>query len=134
MHQYRVRMNTQAKLTKSFRGSLVECLRLHERGELSVEQLRLAVDELEQQPALRQDILYIQTLFSSVTSPVNGMSLIQGGEVWGMPDDPDEWPYQSVLEAINDGWRVISFPNLALMMDTSKTYGMGCEFILEKLG
>jgi hypothetical protein len=81
----------------------------------------------------KQDLLYLQTLFSSVTSKVNGMSLIQGGEVVPSPENPDDWPYQSVLDAINDGWRVISFPNLALMMDNSETYGMGCEFILEKI-
>jgi len=127
--QYSQRMNSRSLSKDVSRDSLRECLRLHERGELSVEQLRRAVEE----PAQKQDLLYIQTLFSSVTSQVNGMSLIEDGEVKPMPDDPADWPYHSVLEAINDGWRVISFPNLALLMDESKTYGMGCEFILEKL-
>jgi hypothetical protein len=122
-------MNSHVQSKNASKDALHECLRLHEKGELSVDQLRRAID----QPNQRQDILYIQTLFSSVTSPVNGMSLIENGQVQAMPDDPEDWPYQSVLEAINDGWRVISFPNLALMMDSSKTYGMGCEFILEKL-
>ena len=84
-------------------------------------------------PHRKQDLLYLQTLFSSVTSEVNGMSLIQAGEVVSAPEDPEDWPYKCVLDAINDGWRVISFPNLALMMDDSETYGMGCEFILEKI-
>ena len=47
-------------------------------------------------------------------------------------EDSKDWPYQSVLEAIRDGWRVVQFPNLALLMDESRTYGLGCEFILEK--
>ena len=121
-----------APVTSLLAESEPECLRLHVRGELSVEQLRKAIEDLDRKPAQRQDILYIQTLFSSVTSPVNGMSLIENGQVQEMADDPDNWPYQSVLDAINDGWRVISFPNLALMMDNSQTYGMGCVFILEK--
>jgi hypothetical protein len=29
-------------------------------------------------------------------------------------------------------WRVIQFPNLTLMMDERRTYGLGCEFILER--
>ena len=34
---------------------------------------------------------------------------------------------------MNDGWRIISFPNMGLMMDESRTYGLGNEFIMEKL-
>ena len=33
-----------------------------------------------------------------------------------------------------DGWRVVKFPELALMMDESRTYGLGFEFILERSG
>ena len=62
------------------------------------------------------------------------MAMVEDGQVRTLPDDPEQWPYQSVLEAINDGWRIISFPNQALMMDSSQTYGMGCEFILERIG
>jgi hypothetical protein len=112
---------------------LAECLALLRGGGLTVERLQEAVDSLNTDGCCRQDLLYLQTLFSSVTSPVNGMALIQGGQVVPAPEDPDQWPYASVLDAINDGWRVISFPNLALMMDDSETYGMGCEFILEKI-
>ena len=66
-----------------------------------------------------------------VASPVHGMTLVSNGEL----TEPDEahWPYRTVLEAIRDGWRVIQFPNLALMTDESRTYGLGCEFILERL-
>ena len=45
----------------------------------------------------------------------------------------DEWPYNSVLEAMDDGWHVIKFPEMALMLQEDKTFGLGCEFILEKL-
>ena len=48
------------------------------------------------------------------------------------PADPEEWPYRTVVEAIRDGWRVIQFPNLALLLDEKRSYGLGCEFILER--
>jgi len=60
------------------------------------------------------------------------MRVLIDGEFDDGPDEPEDWPYKSVLEAIRNGWRVISFPNLALLMDESKTYGLGHEFILEK--
>ena len=64
---------------------------------------------------------------------VNGISMIVDGEVQEVPEDPEDWPYSSVLEALNDGWRIVSFPNMALMMDDSITYGVGNEFILERI-
>ena len=54
------------------------------------------------------------------------------GELGDGPSDPNDWPYKTPLEANRDGWRVIQFPNMALIMDESKAYGLGCEFILER--
>ncbi len=123
--------------TDELAGELQECVRLMEAGRLSVERLRACADAARAQAGnrqrQRQDILYLWTLFSSVTSKVNGMALIEDGVVKPCPEAPDDWPYRSVLEAMNDGWRIISFPNMALLMDDSKTYGLGNEFILEKL-
>ena len=48
------------------------------------------------------------------------------------PEDPDDWPYKTVLEAVRDGWRIIKLPELALAMDDSRTYGLGHEFVLER--
>ena len=114
---------------------LQECVRLLESDRLPAERLRTCAEAARTLGGngQRQDVLYLWTLFSSVTSKVNGMALVSGGEVRACPEDPEDWPYQSVLEAMNDGWRIISFPNMALMMDESKTYGLGNEFILEKL-
>ena len=57
----------------------------------------------------------------------------QGGAIVAPPDDPDDWTYQSALDAINDGWRVISFPNMALLaLSADDPHGLGFEFILEK--
>ena len=83
-------------------------------------------------PEQRQDLLYLQTNNTSVASQIVGMALVQNGEVVADLPDADQWPYATVLDAIRDGWRIISFPNQALMMDESRVYGLGCEFVLEK--
>ncbi len=44
----------------------------------------------------------------------------------------DDWPYEKVVDALRDGWRIISFPDMALSLDENRTYGLGFEFILEK--
>ena len=61
------------------------------------------------------------------------MTLVQNGEMIAPPADADAWPYQNVLDAINDGWRVVSFPNMALLaLSADDPQGLGFEFILEK--
>lgn len=81
----------------------------------------------------RQDVLYLQTQSTSPGSTVVGMLLIEDGVLSEGPLDPDDWPYQTVVEAIRDGWRIISFPNMALLtVDEKEFYGLGFEFILER--
>jgi hypothetical protein len=82
---------------------------------------------------VKQDLLYLQAATTGLTSPVHGMLLVENGEISEGPQDPNAWPYQSVLDAIRDGWRVVQFPNLALLTDESRAHGLGCEFILERL-
>ena len=81
----------------------------------------------------RQKLLYLQAQSTAVDSGVIGMSIVEDGQVHEGPDDPAQWPYKTVLEAINDGWRVVKFPEMALIMEEDKTFGLGCEFILEKI-
>ena len=80
-----------------------------------------------------QQLLYLHTQTTGVDSEVLGMALVENGQILEGPDDPAEWPYDSVLEAMNDGWRVVKFPEMALLLQEDKTFGLGCEFILEKL-
>ena len=82
---------------------------------------------------MSQDLLYLHTEKTSITSPARGMRILLDGVLSDGPEDPEDWPYKTVLDAIQDGWRVIKFPELALMADEGRTYGVGCEFILEKL-
>ena len=81
----------------------------------------------------RQKLLYLHTSTTGVDSEVIGMALVENGQILEGPDNPAEWPYNSVLDAMNDGWRVVKFPELALLLQEDKTFGLGCEFILEKL-
>ncbi|MCC7265476.1 MAG: hypothetical protein IT369_23470 [Candidatus Latescibacteria bacterium] len=79
-----------------------------------------------------QSLLYLQVRNTNPGSQVVGMSQFSGGRMLEPPADPADWPYQSVLAAIEDGWRVVCFPNLALLMHEAIPQTLGCEFVLEK--
>ncbi len=81
----------------------------------------------------RQDVLYLQAVTTSPGAAVVGMLLVEDGELREGPSNPDDWSYQTVLDAVRDGWRIISFPNMALLaVDEKEFYGLGAEFILER--
>jgi len=101
------------------------------QGRLTEDSLRQAL-ELPGAAGKHQDLLYLQASTTSVVSSVVGMSMVCAGEVIEGPAAPEQWPYQTVLAAIQDGWRVIKFPELALLLIGEGTVGLGCEFILEK--
>ncbi|MCZ0938121.1 MAG: hypothetical protein OXJ55_05770 [Caldilineaceae bacterium] len=111
---------------------LVNCIGAFQDGSLSEEMLREALETARSDNGKCQDILYLQAVTTSLASQVQGMLLMENGEIADEIADPDEWPYQTVLEAVRDGWRVVQFPNLALLLDETRTYGLGCEFILER--
>ncbi len=110
------------------------CLRELRDGTLTEPKLKHAFEKVAEGGSGRQDLLYLQTQSSSLDSPVHGMALVRDGDILEGPPNPNDWPYQSPLDAIRDGWRVIRFPDMALMMDESRTYGLGFEFILERWG
>ena len=113
-------------------SKIQSCIEEFKRGELTEEKLNQILEDLAGAAPRCQDLLYLQTNSTSLTSKAHGMSILQDGEISEGPPNPDDWPYKTPLEAIGDGWRVIQFPNMALMMDESRTYGLGCEFILER--
>lgn len=111
---------------------LEDCIKGFRDGTLSEEALQDALATANRIVSKNQDILYLQAASTSLTSQVHGMSLMQDGQYADEIPDAADWPYQTVLQAIRDGWRVVQFPNLALLLDDEKTYGLGCEFILER--
>ena len=106
-------------------------------GTLVEADLQQALDRLDgtsdDDSPKQQRLLYLNTGNTGVDSQVLGMALVENGEILEGPDDVEEWPYNSVLEAMDDGWRIIKFPEMALLLQEDKTFGLGCEFILEKL-
>src|SRR5690348_11523651 len=84
-------------------------------------------------PSLRQNLLYLIGTSTSLNSSVVGMSIFENGELSDGPADTSKWPYRSVADALNDGWRIIQFPIIVLPpMELGLRY-VPCEFILEKI-
>ncbi len=117
---------------EQIKQQVARCIAELRAGELAEASLQGILAALDEPPPQRQELLYLQATTTSVTSDVVGMLLVQDGEVSEGPADPDEWPYPTVLAAMQDGWRVIRFPDLVLTLDESRSYGLGYEFILEK--
>ena len=110
------------------------CLEALKRGELTPDRLQAVIDSApDRGPGKRQSLLYVQTSHNAVHSDLLGYTLVINGEAQPGSHNRAEWPYRSVADAIKDGWRIISFPNTALLMDPDNTYGIGPEFILEKM-
>ncbi|MCZ6676230.1 MAG: hypothetical protein O7E52_03160 [Candidatus Poribacteria bacterium] len=109
-----------------------QCIDELRQGKLTEGRLRQILDSLADMEPKRQDLLYLQASGTSLASGVVGMSIVLDGQISDGPSDPEDWPYQTVIDAVRDGWRIIKFPDMALLMDEERTYGLGCEFILEK--
>ncbi|MDE0080593.1 MAG: hypothetical protein OXO50_23940 [Caldilineaceae bacterium] len=110
---------------------LEECIEQLKRGELTEQRLRDLGKALGINGSKRQSLLYLQTATTAVTSDVIGMLQVADGNVSDGPFDPADWPYKTVLDAINAGWRVIRFP-AQLLSSHSPDRHVTCEFILEK--
>ena len=108
------------------------CIEALKKGSLKEGDLR-QIDALADDSSKRQNILYLQVRRASLTSDVIGMSLFEDS-VFHDPPAEEQWPYRSVAAAMADGWRIIKFPEMALLLDEKRTYGFGWEFILEKWG
>ena len=113
---------------------LEQCVERLRTGALTEHDLQHVLESLSDGDgtAAPQRLLYLQSENTMVTSRVIGISIVDGDGVHDGPDDPDEWPYQTVHQALLDGWRIIKFPEMALLLDEERTYGLGCEFILER--
>jgi len=107
-----------------------ECVMKFKEGRLSENDLKDLVARAGGNKPQRQQLLYLQASGTSVYSGVLGTSIFTDGRLLDAPEGNSE--YRNVADAINDGWRVIKFPEMALLLDSNKTYGLGCEFILEK--
>ena len=82
----------------------------------------------------RQRLLYLHASTPSVRSQVIGMALHEPvHESVTEITTEVEWPYQTVHDAILDGWQVIHFPDQRTDFDDREIDILGYEFILQKL-
>lgn len=116
----------QAELTETLVADLKD-------GALTEEGLRTGIAAVAAAKGTRQDLLYLHCSSTSPGSSVQGISLFEGGREQELSSDPEEWPYQSVLDAVAKGWRVISFPDMSfLTLSADEFHGLGFLFVLER--
>jgi hypothetical protein len=99
--------------------------------EADLQGLLTAVEKAGARPR-RQSLLYVYARNNAVTSPTLSISLLEEGKDREGLNERGEFIYKSAYEAMQDGWRVIKFPEMTLAMDEQNTYGLGFEFILER--
>jgi len=120
---------------KSIKQELIACLEEFKQGRLTESRLADLIDSIaDTSSGSHQDLLYVQAGGTSILSQILGYSMYVNGQPIPGPTDSQDWPYKTVADALGDGWRIISFPDMSLLMDDKATYGLGCEFILEKYG
>ncbi len=110
---------------------LGECIERLRQGRLTEAHLRDLGSAIVTDQTKQQHLLYLQTATTAVTSEVIGMLMVNDGAVSDGPLDYADWPYKTVLYAINEGWRIIRFPVQLPVGHTQDTH-ITCEFILEK--
>jgi hypothetical protein len=82
----------------------------------------------------RQRVLYLYSKSTNMRSPLAAWTEYDATK----PQEPtlpsSEAPYESVLAAVADGWRIVQFPDTKLYSDqgVDNDY-IGFEFILEKM-
>lgn len=83
----------------------------------------------------RQRLLYLHARTPSVFSEILGLTLIEpvaGFKVELSAEEP-QWPYQTVHDAIVEGWQIVQFPHLQAPFDDRDLDVIGYEFILQKM-
>ena len=109
---------------------LQQCLENFRAGTLREEDLQGALDSLERPGT--QSILYIQAPTTSPHDIAIGMSIFEEGKDPEGVDENGKFLYETINEALEDGWRIVKFPEVALVLDEQTTYGIGYEFVLER--
>ena len=112
------------------KSQLQRCLERFRAGNLSEADLQAAVDLVER--PRKQSILYIQAPTTHPHDVVIGMSIYEEGKDFEGVDANGKFLYQTIDEALEDGWRIIKFPEMAMAMNDQNTYGLGFEFVLER--
>ena len=83
----------------------------------------------------RQRLLYLHARTPSVFSEILGYTPIEPIKGYKVEISAGEqnWPYNTVHDALVDGWQVVQFPHLQAPFDDRDLDVVGYEFILQKL-
>ena len=87
---------------------------------------------LESSTGSKQSLLYLHAPSTDPHSAVVGISIYEDGADSDGLDENGEFRYRSIKEALDDGWRIIKFPEASLAMNEQDNYGLGYEFVLER--
>src|SRR5262249_7271600 len=116
------------------RSQLEHCLAQFRAGTLTeadLQQLLATLDSTPHPPS-RQSLLYLQASSTHPYSNVIGLSIFEAGKDQDGVDANGQFLYRSIKAALDDGWRIIKFPEVSLSMDDQNNYGLGFEFIMER--
>jgi hypothetical protein len=81
----------------------------------------------------RQQLLYLQATSTSPLSRVVGAARYLPGERHDdYTLDPTGFPYETVMQAVEDGWRIIQFPVPPTTFSDQALDYLGFEFVLER--
>ena len=105
------------------------------RDKLRTEAITVAdldrLDDLLAKP--RQQILYLYAKSTNMRSPLASWALYNATQPQKPTLPGDDPPYESVLAAVADGWRVVQFPIAKLYAYEGQDNDyLGYEFVLEK--
>lgn len=104
-----------------------------EDGELTVEEIDRALALVRDgQAGRKQSLLYLHAPTTNPHSAVVGISIYEDGADSDGLDENGDFRYRSIKEALDDGWRIIKFPEASLAMNEQDNYGLGYEFVLER--
>ena len=83
----------------------------------------------------RQWLLYLHAATPGIRSQVIGMALHEPieGSVTEIVTEEQDWLYNTIHDAILDGWQVIHFPDQRTEFDDREIDILGYEFILQRL-
>ena len=96
------------------------------------EQPQAQKQALESSTGSRQGLLYLHAPSTNPHSAVVGISIYEDGADSDGLDENGDFRYRSIKEALDDGWRIIKFPEASLAMNEQDNYGLGYEFVLER--
>ena len=124
-------MNGELCVKLAIKEWLDNCIEKHKSGELTTNDLYGLEDVLNTE---KQMILYLYSKSTNPRSPIGAWAIYDTT----VPDEPilpsQDAPYNSVLDAVRDGWRIVHFPRpeLYTFTDVENAY-LSYEFILEKI-